>query len=63
MVLLIAWCILLTLCWPLALVLLICAPLIWLIALPLRLVGITLDAVFVFIKALFFLPVRMLGAR
>lgn len=63
MVLLIAWCILLTLCWPLALILLIFMPLIWLIALPLRLVGVTLDAMFAFIKALLFLPARLLGAR
>ena len=63
MVLLIAWCILLTLCWPLALILLICMPLLWLLTLPLRLVGITFDALFELIKALLFLPVRILGAK
>ena len=60
---LIAWCILLVLCWPLALVLLLCLPLFWLLSLPLRLVGITLGAVFAFIKALLFLPARLLGAK
>ena len=63
MVLLIAWCILLVLCWPLALVLLLCMPLIWLISLPLRLIGISVDALFAFIKALLFLPARLLGVK
>jgi hypothetical protein len=63
MVLLIAWCILLALCWPLALVVLILMPLLWLLSVPLRLVGITLDAVFAFVKALLFLPARILGVK
>ena len=63
MVLLVAWCILLVLCWPVALVLLICMPVIWLISLPLRLVGITIDSLFALIKAVLFLPARLLGAR
>jgi hypothetical protein len=63
MVLLVAWCILLTLCWPLALVVLVFMPLLWLLSLPLRLVGITLDAVFAMVKALLFLPARILGAK
>ena len=60
---LIAWCILLVLCWPLALVLLILMPVLWLISLPLRLIGISLDALFALIKALLFLPSRILGAK
>ncbi len=63
MVLLIMWCILLAVCWPLALVLLVCMPVIWLISLPLRLIGISLDALFALIKALLFLPARILGAK
>jgi len=63
MILLIAWCILLVLCWPLALVLALFMPAIWLISLPLRLIGISLDALFAFIKALLFLPARLLGAK
>lgn len=63
MVLLIVWCILLAVCWPLALVLLVCMPVIWLISLPLRLIGISLDALFALIKALLFLPARILGAK
>ncbi len=60
---LILWLILLVLCWPLALVALILYPFLWLLLLPFRLVGITLDAVFEFLRALLFLPARLLGAR
>ncbi len=61
MVLLVAWCILLVLCWPVALVVMICLPLFWLLSLPLRLIGISVDAAFALTKALLFLPVRLLG--
>jgi hypothetical protein len=54
------WLILLILCWPLALLALILYPVVWLIMLPFRLVGITLDAVLRFIKALFLLPARIM---
>lgn len=60
---LILWLILLVLCWPLALVALVLYPLFWLLLLPFRLVGITVDAVFEFLKALLFLPARILGGR
>ena len=59
----IAWCILLALCWPLALLAVVLAPLVWLVALPFRLVGICFAALFAFIKALLFLPARALGYR
>lgn len=55
------WCLLLVLCWPVALLALAVAPLIWLIALPFRLVGVCIGASFAFIKALFTLPARLLG--
>ena len=58
-----AWLILFVLCWPLALVALVLYPLVWLLALPFRLLGITLDAVFELLKAILFLPARVLGAR
>jgi hypothetical protein len=54
------WLLLLLLCWPLALVALFLYPIVWLIMLPFRLVGITVDALFQFIKALFLLPARVL---
>ena len=57
------WCLLLAVCWPLALLALIVAPLVWLIALPFRLLGICVLATFALIKALLFLPARLLGAR
>ncbi len=55
------WCVLFVLCWPLALLALVLAPLVWLIALPFRLAGVCVGAVFAFIKALLFLPARLLG--
>jgi hypothetical protein len=58
-----AWLILFVLCWPLALLALVLYPLVWLVALPFRLLGMTLDAVFETLKAILFLPARMLGAR
>lgn len=57
------WCILLVLCWPLALVAVVLAPLLWLVALPFRIVGICFAALFAFVKALLFLPARVIGYR
>ncbi|MBN8742232.1 MAG: hypothetical protein BGP24_16135 [Lysobacterales bacterium 69-70] len=57
------WLLLFVLCWPLALLALVLYPLIWLLSLPFRLVGITLSAVFEFLRALLFLPARLLGAK
>ena len=63
LILIIGWCILFVLCWPLALLALVLFPFIWLLSIPFRLVGITLHAVFAFIRALLFLPARLLGWR
>ncbi|HUS37421.1 MAG TPA: hypothetical protein VM680_18890 [Verrucomicrobiae bacterium] len=49
------------LCWPLAILALVLFPIVWLISLPLRLVGITLGAVFALLKSILFLPARLLG--
>jgi len=57
------WLVLLILCWPLALLALLLWPLVWLISLPFRLLGIAFDAVFAFLKAVLFLPARVLGYR
>jgi hypothetical protein len=59
----VGWCILLVLAWPLALLLLVLAPLIWLLALPFRLVGVCVSAVFALLKTLLLLPARVLGYR
>lgn len=55
------FCILLVLCWPLALLALLLYPLIWLLLLPFRLLGFAVEGVLGFIKALFLLPARVLG--
>jgi hypothetical protein len=54
------WLILLVLCWPLAILAILLYPIVWLIMLPFRLIGITVDAVFQFIKAIIMLPARVL---
>jgi len=54
------WCILLVLCWPLALIALVLYPLIWVLLLPFRIVGIAVDGVFELIRAIFLLPARVL---
>ena len=57
------WCLLLVFCWPLALLALILWPLVWLLSIPFRLIGVTFDAVFALLKTLLFLPARVLGYR
>lgn len=54
------WLILLVLCWPLALLAIILFPLVWLLLLPFRLIGITVSAVFDLFKAVITLPARLL---
>jgi hypothetical protein len=56
------WCILLVLCWPLALLALILYPVVWLLLLPFRLIGIAVEGVLELIRAVIFLPARLLGA-
>jgi hypothetical protein len=56
------WCILLVLCWPLALMALVLYPVVWLVLLPFRLVGIAVDGALELVSAIIFLPVRMLRA-
>ena len=58
----ILWCILLVLCWPLALAALILYPLVWLLSLPLRLVGIAVDGALQMVRAVVTLPARLLAA-
>ena len=59
---LLLWCLLFVLCWPLALAALVLWPLVWLLSLPFRLVGIAFGAVFAALRAVLFLPARLLGA-
>jgi hypothetical protein len=55
------WCILLFLCWPLALLALVLYPLAWILLLPFRLLGITVDGVFELLRAIITLPARIIG--
>jgi hypothetical protein len=59
----IAWCVLFVLCWPLALLALVLWPFFWLLSLPFRLVGITFEALFALLRAVLLLPARLLGQR
>ncbi|HXP68458.1 MAG TPA: hypothetical protein VOA88_04170 [Candidatus Dormibacteraeota bacterium] len=54
------WCLLFVVCWPLALLALILYPIVWLILLPFRIVGIAVGGVFELLRAIIFLPARVL---
>lgn len=62
MIKILLFCILLVLCWPLALAALVLYPLVWLVLLPFRVVGIAVGGVLALIAAIFLLPVRVLRA-
>jgi hypothetical protein len=55
------WLVLLVLAWPLALLALVLYPLVWLLLLPFRILGIAVDGVLGLLKAILFLPARVLG--
>ena len=57
------WLILLALCWPLALLALVLYPIVWLLLLPFRIVGIAVGGVLALFKAVIFLPARILGEK
>lgn len=57
------WCLLLVVCWPLALLALILYPIVWVLLLPFRLVGIAVGGVFDLLHALLTLPARVMGPR
>ena len=57
------WVILLILCWPVALIALVLYPIVWLILLPFRLIGIAVGGTLAFVRAIVFLPARVLGGR
>jgi hypothetical protein len=57
------WLVLLVFCWPLALLALVLYPIVWLLLLPFRLVGITVTAVFDLLRAILMLPARVLRGR
>ena len=59
---LLLWTLLLVVCWPLALLLLVVFPMLWLLSIPFRIVGALVEALLAFVRALLFLPARLLGA-
>lgn len=63
LILFVGWCILLVLCWPLALLSLVLFPLVWLLALPFRLIGVSFEALLALVRAILLLPARLLGWR
>ncbi|MFZ6767265.1 hypothetical protein ACO0LM_09280 [Undibacterium sp. Di26W] len=63
MLTLLIWLALFVLCWPLALLALVIYPVVWLVLLPFRVLGIAVDGVFELLRAIFLLPARMLGNR
>jgi hypothetical protein len=60
---LLLWLLVLVFCWPLALLVLLLYPLVWLLLLPFRLLGIAVDGVFELLRAILTLPARLLGGR
>lgn len=57
------WLVLLVICWPLALLALIAYPIVWLILLPFRIIGIAVEGVLGLLKGIILLPARVLGGR
>jgi hypothetical protein len=57
------WCFLLLICWPLAILVLLLWPVLWLLSIPFRIVGVLLEALLAFMRAVMFLPARILGWR
>jgi hypothetical protein len=60
---LLLWAIVLVLCWPLALLILIAWPVLWLLSIPFRIVATVMDALLALVKAVLFLPARILGQK
>lgn len=57
------WCLLLVVCWPVAILALVLYPLVWLLTLPFRLVGLVVEACLGLLRAILFLPARLLGCK
>jgi hypothetical protein len=60
LVLLVGWCLLLALAWPLALLVLVLAPIVWLLSIPFRIVGAVFEGMIALIRSLLMLPARIL---
>jgi hypothetical protein len=60
---LLLWLLLFVVCWPLALLALVLYPVVWVVLLPFRLLGLAVDGVFTLLEAILFLPARLFGGR
>jgi hypothetical protein len=56
------WCLLLVICWPLALLAILLYPFVWLLLLPFRIIGVAVGGVLALVKSIIFLPARILSA-
>jgi hypothetical protein len=63
LIILLLWAILLAVCWPIALAAFVLWPIVWLLSIPFRIVGIAAEAFLALIKSILFLPARILGNR
>ncbi len=63
LVTLLLWAVLLALCWPLALLLLLLWPFLWLLSIPFRIFGAVMEALIALVRAVLFLPARLLGYK
>jgi hypothetical protein len=61
--LIVAWCLLLVLCWPVALAAIVLFPLLWLLSIPFRIVSVVVEAMLALLKAILLLPARILRGR
>jgi len=59
----ILWALLLVLCMPLAILILLMWPIVWLLSIPFKIIGIAMDALLSLVKTILFLPARLLGYR
>jgi hypothetical protein len=60
LLLIVAWCLLFVLCWPLALAAIVLLPFLWLLSLPFRIIGVVVEALIALLKAVLLLPARIL---
>ncbi len=57
------WCLLLVLCWPLALLALFVYPIVWVLLIPFRVIGVAIDGVLGLLRAIIMLPARLVGSH
>ena len=57
------WCVLLVVCWPLALLVLVLYPVVWILLIPFRIAGIAVDGLLRLLRGVLLLPLRLVGGR